>query len=78
MAQMVKNLPAMRDLGSNPGFGRAPGGWHGNPLWHGQRSLTGYNPWGHKVLAMTERLSAHSHKFQNSAQQGKVQTVPKI
>ena len=37
MAQMVKNLPAMREtwvlsLGSIPGLGRSPGGGHGNPL----------------------------------------------
>ena len=36
MAQMVENLPAMREtwvlsLGSIPGLGRSPGG-HGNPL----------------------------------------------
>ena len=24
---------------------------------HGQRSLVGYSPWGHKELDMTERLS---------------------
>ena len=35
---MVKNLPAnaedVRDVGSTPGSGRAPGGGHGNPPWH--------------------------------------------
>ena len=43
----------MGDLGSIPGSGRSPGGWHGNPVQysclenpHGQRSLTGYSPWG--------------------------------
>ena len=43
------------DLGSIPGSGRSPGGGHGNPLQysclenpHGQRSLAGYCPWGHK------------------------------
>ena len=37
------------DVGSIPGFGRSPGGGHGNPLQysclensHGQRSLVGY------------------------------------
>ena len=33
---MVKNLPAnagdIRDVGSIPGWGRSPGGGHGNPL----------------------------------------------
>ena len=37
---------------------------HGNPLQysclenpHGQKSLTGYSPWGHKELDTTEQLS---------------------
>ena len=44
------------DLSSIPGLGRSPGGGLGNPLWyscvknpHGQRSLVGYSPWGHRV-----------------------------
>ena len=44
------------DLGSVPGLGRFPGGGHGNLLLysylenpHGQRSLAGYSPWGHRV-----------------------------
>ena len=52
------------DLGSIPGLGRSPGGGHGNPLQysclenpHGQRSLAGYSPWGHKESDMTERPS---------------------
>ena len=42
------------DLGSIPGLGRSPGGGNGNPpvflpgKYHGQRSLVGYSPWGHK------------------------------
>ena len=50
---VVKNPPAnggdMRDVGSVSGFGRSPGGGHGNPLQysslenpHGQRSLASY------------------------------------
>ena len=62
---MAKKSPAnVRDMGSIPGLGRSPGGGHGNPLQysclenpHGQRSLAGYSPWGHKELDMTERLS---------------------
>ena len=49
------------DLGSIPGLGRYPGGEHSNPLQyfclenpHGQRSLAGYSPWGHKELDTTE------------------------
>ena len=45
----------VRDPGLIPGLGRSPGGGHGNPLQysclenpHGQRSLVGYSPWGHK------------------------------
>ena len=50
-------------MGSIPGFGRFPGGGHGNPLQysrlenpHGQESLAGYSPQGHKEseLDMTE------------------------
>ena len=52
----VKNLPANAgDVGSIPGLGRSPGGGNGNPTpvflpgeSHGQRSLVGYSPWGHK------------------------------
>ena len=35
------------DPGSIPGSGRSPG------ESHGQRSLAGYSPWGHKDLDMT-------------------------
>ena len=49
------------DLGLIPGLGRSPGGGHGNPFQysclenpHGQRSLVGYSPWGHKELDTTE------------------------
>ena len=52
------------DLGSIPGLGRPPGGGHGSPLQysclenpHGQRSLAGYSPWGHKALDTTEWLT---------------------
>ena len=52
------------DLGSIPGFGRSPGGGHGNPFQyscllnpHGQRSLAGYSPWDRKESDTTEWLS---------------------
>ena len=58
------------DLGLIPRLGRSPGGGHGNPLQcyclenhHGQKSLAGYSPWGHKKSNMTEQLSAHNHGF---------------
>ena len=54
VALVVKNLPAntgdIRDMGSIPGWGRSPGGGHGNLLQclpresHGQRSLVSYGP----------------------------------
>ena len=28
---------------------------------HGQRSLVGYHPWGHKELDMTEHTHTHTH-----------------
>ena len=49
------------DLGLIPGLGRSPRGGHGNPLQYsclenpdGQRSLTGYSPWGCKESDVTE------------------------
>ena len=60
-ALVVKNPPAnagdVKDAGSIPGWGRSPGGGHGNPLQyscHGQRSLVGYSPQGHTESDMTE------------------------
>ena len=54
------------DLGSIPipGWGRSPGGGHGNPLQysclenpHGQKSLAGYSPRGCRESDTTERLT---------------------
>ena len=52
-------------LGSIPESGRSPGGGHGNPLQysclenpHGQRSLVGYSPWGHKEPDMAKHSTA--------------------
>ena len=49
------------DLGLVSGLGRSPGRGHGNVLQysclenpHGQRSLVGYCPWGHKESPITE------------------------
>ena len=49
------------DLGSIPRLGRSPEGGHGNPLQysclenpHGQRSLSGYSPWGRSESDVTE------------------------
>ena len=59
---MVNNPCNAGDLGSIPGLGRSPGGGPGTPLqysWsvqypHGQRTLVGYSPWGHKESDTTE------------------------
>ena len=61
---MIKNPHAMWEMGSIPGLGRSPEEGNGNPLQysgleslHGQRSLVGYSPWGHKESDITEQLS---------------------
>ena len=60
---VVKDPPAgeVRDTGSIPGLGRFPWRrkWQPTPVFlpgesHGQRSLVGYSPWGHKESVMTE------------------------
>ena len=52
------------DMGLIPGSGRYPGGGNGNctPVFlpgksHGQKSLAGSSPWGHKESDTTEQLS---------------------
>ena len=53
-----KNLPANAgDVGSIPGSGKIPWrrNWQPTPVFlsgksHGQKSLTAYNPWGHKRI----------------------------
>ena len=64
VAQMVKNLPAMRRPGFSPWVGKIPGDGNSYPLQvflpgelHGQRRLAGYSPWGHEESDLTERLS---------------------
>ena len=61
MAETVKNLPAMQETRFDPWVRKIPwrGVWQPTPVFlpgksHGQRSLVGYSPWGHKGLAMTE------------------------
>ena len=57
---MVNSLPAMRETW----VGKIPWRREGQPTpvflpgeFHGQRSLAGYSPWGHKESDTTERLS---------------------
>ena len=63
----LANVGAEGDMGSIPGIGRSTGGGNGNPLQyflpgesHGQRSLVGYSPWGHRESDMTEWLNTHA------------------
>ena len=55
-AQTVKNLPAVQETGVPfPGWeDPLEKGWLPTPVFlpgefHGQRSLVGYSPWGHRV-----------------------------
>ena len=57
----------MRDIGSTPGWGRSPGGGHGNPTpvflpgkFHGQRSLVGYIHEVTKSRTQLKRLGTHA------------------
>ena len=55
------------DVGLNPGLRRSPGGENDNLFQypclekksHGQRSLAGYSPWGHKELDMTHIINVY-------------------
>ena len=72
MSQQGKNPSAMQKTGnvnSIPASGRSRGGVNGNPppvflpgKSHGQRSLTGYSPWGRNESDMTE----HAGKSERS------------
>ena len=48
-----------------PGLGRSPGEGNGYPVlpgeFHGQRSLAGYSPLGHKESDTTEWLTLYFH-----------------
>ena len=61
MAQMVKNLPAMQETWVRSLCWEDPleEGMQPTPVFlpgesHGQRSLAGYGPWGHKDSDTTE------------------------
>ena len=63
---MVKSLPAVYEIGFNPWVGKIPWRreWQPTPEFlpgefHGQRSLAGYSPWGHKELDTTDQLTLH-------------------
>ena len=77
---VIKNLPAnagdARDVDLIPGSGRSPGVGNGNPLQflpgecHGQRSLVGYSPWGHKEWDTTEHTQACNSSSRKNSLQG--------
>ena len=61
------NAGDIRDTSSVPGFGRSPGGGHGNPLQYSclenpiDRGAWGcYSPWGHKESDTTEHACTPS------------------
>ena len=64
MAQMVKNLRAMQETQIHPWVRKIPWRreWLSTPVllpgeFHGQRSLEGYSPCGHKESDITELLT---------------------
>ena len=81
MAQMVKNLPAMqetwvRSLGLEDALEK---GMATTPVFlpgesHGQRSLVGYSPWGHKESDTTEQLSL-THSLTASSRSSHIHTL---
>ena len=61
VAQMVKNLPTMQETQVQSRVREDPLEREWQPTlvflpgeFHGQRSLAGYSPWGHKELDTTE------------------------
>ena len=61
---MVKNLLQCRRSRFDPWVGKSPWRreWLPTPVFlpgefHGQRSLVGYSPWGHKESGTTEQLT---------------------
>ena len=66
---MVKNLHAIQDTQFNPWLGKIlwRKEWLPTPVFlpgefHGQRSLGGYSPLGHRELDVTEH-TPHKHHF---------------
>ena len=63
-----------RKLGFDPWVGEIPWKRESNPLqympgeFHGQRSLAGYSPWGHKQSDRIEQLtlSLFTHNYQKT------------
>ena len=71
VAQTVKHLPAVQEtrvqfLGREDPLEKEMAIHSSTLAWktHGQRSLVGYSPWGHKESDMTERLHFTSSLLQ--------------
>ena len=80
VARSVKSVPATQDSRVQSLSREDPlrRDWHPTPVFspgesHGQRSLVGYSPWGHRQSDRTERLTLSSHLplYQNH-----IHTVP--
>ena len=61
VVQMVKNLPAMRETQVQSLSWEDPLRWKWQPTpvflpgeFHGQKTMVGYSPWGHKELDTIE------------------------
>ena len=70
VAQTVNNLPAMQETQVHSLGGKIPCRRKSQPapvfvpgVFHGQKSLAGYSPWGHKELDTIELPSAHCFPF---------------
>ena len=68
VAQMLKNLPATREIWFRSLGWEDPleKEWLPSPVLlpgksHRQRSLAGYSSWGHKESDTSEQLSTHAH-----------------
>ena len=64
VAKMAKNLPAVQEarvwsLGQEDTLEKGKAAAFLPGEFHGQRSLSGYSPWGWKELDITARLSTH-------------------
>ena len=71
MAQLVKNVLPIQEPLFDSCVRQIPRRrkWQPTPVFlcgksHGQRSLVGYSPWGHKELFMTELLSMKYSELQ--------------
>ena len=64
VARVVKNLPVSAGAGSDPGFGRSPGGGQGNPLQYSclenSKDRGAWQATVHRLAMSWTRLKQHS------------------